>query len=979
MIKKIYCCILVLCTLVSVFALPVIAAESAETTIDHSADIARGEELGFGDFIDVEAYANNAGNPGYDSLTALRIDTPEIVKFQLESGEYRYSWVIPIYFYNPNKALFETSCPEGASQVILDSCFAWVKDDDDTEEQLYSMALSFPDDEVDIWAGYQEFDDMFFKASITGLVDHPSSTLTVSDLTYYVNNLRLGGRVDGSYNDFEIEIDKTMKVSGIDHKIDLTKPDYDLSAFFGTDVKDVAAQYPANEDGNITMAYLYEREYGTKDYGLYLYLYNPAGVELVSLGYSKQGKPVYASAKMSFGSTLVLQDFTLVSGSETLLKLKCVSDLNVGYNLSIRDYYISDINIRVREDNEKTDYVVDCEAHYEYSESPLKDVEKRQFEYSYKSPNNINLGKSFCGDDENDVYEILISFDTANDFNLSTSSGTIKGLSWSDEYKCYVASTGSSFYEMIDKDGYLETIILTYNSDFPGIDAEPITATVFLSSSAMGMVKQEVVWEFGFCGYKSLGRVSATNITTLMSDETTVSDNTNKYVRSDVKGEISIKCDSTFYRINSSASGTAYQQTLSTVGFALDSSYFNVDDLDITNDFYLDFIHFTYRGGYLKPAFVTTDCNFLAENGFLPGSSRVQLYNGYYIYSGVDTVTGSGFTTFYPDIWFGPVPEPGLAYGYSPDKQYYYIPFIFMVQHEGDFEDFEYVLTQDEIETVLEKFSEGQIFDGEVTPVDKTITFKDKTELLSYRDATFEEVSSSLGFFAALWHKLCGMDDTVMESIGSINCIEMIVPDDYSLILLMSDEEFSSTYLVALNEAGDIKSKVLDALLKNQVYTFLRFDAYDYYAADATVAGLEHNGDAFIFQEKYYKDFDIIELGISNEQETLVYTVKMDPIDILAGVTAPDEITKDDVTTPGEYIKNELGPSWDDFLKNLEKLGKILAIVAGAAVVVALVIGGVRLVVYIRNARTLNKMRRQMKDKRRNKAKEKDKHRNKRK
>ena len=975
MIKKAFSCILVLCTLVSVFALPVIAAESAETTIDRSADIARGEELGFGDFIDVETYANNAGTPGYDSLTALRIDTPEIVKYELSSGEYRYSWVIPIYFYNPSKVSFETSWYEGATEVSLDG-YAYVKDDDDTEVSTYSLSLLYPDDEFEDWAGYQSFDDMFFKASISGLINNPSGTLTAKDLIYYVQKLEIGGRVDSIYTPFEIEIDKTMKVSGIDHKIDLTKPDYDLSAFFGTDVKDVAAQYPANEDGNITMAYLYEREYGTKDYGLYLYLYNPAGVELVSLGYSKQGKPVYASAKMSFGSTLVLQDFTLVSASKTLLKLKCVSDLNVGYDLAIRDYYISDINIRVREDNEKTDYVLDCEAHYEYSESPLTDVEKRQFEYSYKSPDNINLGKSFCGDNANDVYEILIYFDIAKDFELSTTSGILKGLAWNDEYGCYAASTGSSFYEMIDEDGYLETIVLICNSDFPGIDVDPITATVFLSSSAMGMVKQEVVWEFGFCGYKSLGRVSATNITTLMSDETTVSDNTNKYVRSDVKGEISIKCDSTFYRINSSASGTAYQQTLSTVGFALDSSYFNVDDLDVTNDFYLDFIHFTYRGGYLKPAFVTTDCNFLAENGFLPGSSRVQLYNGYYIYSGVDTVTGSGFTTFYPDIWFGPVPEPGLAYGYSPDKQYNYIPFIFMVQHEGDFEDFEYVLTQDEIETVLEKFSEGQIFDGEVTPVDKTITFKDKTELLSYRDATFNEVSSSLGFFSALLHKLCGMDDTVMESIGSINCIEMIVPDDYSTILLMSDEEFSSTYLVALNEAGDIKSKVLDALLKNQVYTFLRFDTYDYYAADATVAGLEHNGDAFIFQEKYYKDFDIIELGISNEQETVVYTVKMDPIDFLAGGTSPDVTTKDDVTTPGEYIKNELGPSWDDFLKNLEKFGKIAAIVAGAVAVIALVIGGVRLVIYVRNARALNKMRKQInkKDKqRKRKRKTKDK------
>lgn len=959
MIKKIYSCILVLCTLVSVFALPVLAADSAETTIDRSADIARGEELGFSDFIDVEAYANNAGNPGYDSLTVLRIDIPEVVETINEDGDYFYQWRIPVYFYNPQQLNFFVS-DLNLNHIISDSSVA-IQDADDSSLSTYFLHFDYLDSEREAHAGYEYMANfMFFKATVKG--HYESSSLLESDEgTYYFDSIVLNAGKDlGSFNRFNIPIDKTIKLEGIDYKIDLTKPDYDLSAFFGTDVKDVAAQYPANDDGNITMAYLYEREYGTKDYGLYLYLYNPAGLELVSLGYSKQGKPVYASAKMSFGSTLQVNDFALISASKTLLKLKCVSDLNVGYDLAIRDYYISDINIRVREDNEKTDYVVDCEAHYEYSESPLTDVEKRQFEYVYRI-SDVIIGDLF---DESD-YEFCIFADTDNDYSLYVSEGgklvPAPGLVWQDELSRYFASPsieGSSISELIDT-GHLKTIFLKHNSDFPGISASALSGTIFKRSDAIrDGVLDKLEITFDFVGFSSIGRLEAEASPVLLSNSAETSSSI--HMRSDVKGEISIKCDSTFYRINSSASGTAYQQTLSTVGFALDSSYFNVDDLDVTNDFYLDFVHFTYRGGYLKPAFVTTDCNFLAENGFLPGSSRVQLYNGYYIYSGVDTVTGNGFTTFYPDIWFGPVPEPGLAYGYSPDKQYNYIPFIFMVQHEGDFEDFEYVLTQDEIETVLEKFSEGQIFDGEVTPVDKTITFKDKTELLSYRDATFNEVSSSLGFFSALLHKLCGMDDTVMESIGSINCIEMIVPDDYSSILLMSDEEFSSTYLVALNEAGDIKSKVLDALLNNQVYTFLRFDAYDYYAADATVAGLEHNGDAFIFQEKYYKDFDIIELGISNEQETVVYTVKMDPIDFLAGGTSPDVTTKDDVTTPGEYIKNELGPSWEEFLKNLEKFGKIAAIVAGAVAVIALVIGGVRLVIYVRNARTLNKMRKQI-------------------
>jgi len=292
MLKKIVCFILALCTLVSLLAVPVLAAEDAESAIDRSADIARGEELGFGDFIDVEMYATNAGIPGFDSLTALRIDTPEIVKYQLPSGEYNYSWVIPIYFYNPDKISFDTEFFEWDDGVRLDG-FAYVKDDDDTEVSSYSLSLSYPDDEFDDWTGYQSFDDMFFKACIYGSINNPLDTLTKNDLTYYVEKLSIGGRVDSIYTPFEIEINKTMKASGLDHKIDLTKPDYDLSTFFDVDQKDIAVQYPADKDGEISLAYVYEREYGTEDYSLYLYLYNPVGAKLLSLGYSKQGKPVY--------------------------------------------------------------------------------------------------------------------------------------------------------------------------------------------------------------------------------------------------------------------------------------------------------------------------------------------------------------------------------------------------------------------------------------------------------------------------------------------------------------------------------------------------------------------------------------------------------------------------------------------------------------------------------------------------------------
>ena len=968
--KRILCFVLAICVFFSVFVIPVFASETGINRSDYSTDVARGKELGFDKFIDVETYACMAGTVGYDTLKALRIDTPEIVKFQLPTGEYRYSWVISIYFYNPNKVIFSTGYDEGDVSCPLDFCYAWVKADSDSDVYAYDMGLSYPDGEGLDWMGEHELDDVFFKASISGLAG--SHDLIAEELTFYVKSLKLGGWVNSEYTDFEIEIDKTMQLEGIDHKMDYTTPYYDLSAFYDVDIDDIKSMYPANEDGEPSIAYLYEREYGTDNYGLYLYLYNPTGAELASYSRTYKGKYVYATAYMNFGGyTISSYDFTLVSSSATMVKLKCLSELPVADGLEIRDYYISNISFQTYSDSNIEKNLIADKAHYEYCESPLTDVEKLQFEYSAVI-DALYLGKDF---DKGISYDIHLFFDTDKEICIYTENNNelapLTGFKWDNEIGGYVCSSsveGTSLDGLIKDNGCLKPIIVSYLSDFPTGAPDIMSCKVFLNSFYLvDGVNQELNLSLSMKGFTPIGRSVQTSAVTYIDSEAESGSAKSKYMRSDLKQELEIKCDSTFYRLNSSDSGTLYQKTLTTVGFALDASYFHLDDLEVENDCYLDFINCTYREGYLKPAFVTTDGSFISANRFLPGASRVYLYSGYIYTSGdisYDVIADDeGYTIILPYIWFGSVPDSTSAYEYAPSKQYDYVPFVFMVEHEGDFEDFEYVLTQEEIEAVLKKFSEEYIFDGDVVPVDKTITFKDKTELLSYRDATFDQVKSDFGFFSALWHKWFGMDDTVMESIGNINCIEMILPDEYLSILDMSDEEFSSTYLVALNEAADMKAKVLDALSKNQVYTFLRFDTYDYYAADATVEGLEHNGDAFIFQEKYYKDFDIIELGISNEQETVVYNVKMDPINIMAGATTPDPVVKDDIVNPGEYIEENFDGWWRNFVEVLKRIGKVAVIITGVVLLAALIFGIVRLVIYIRNTRTLNKMRRQIKDK----------------
>ena len=442
-INRFLSAILILCISMSAFAISAFATEPRDASADVSAEVSRGNELGFGDFIDVEKYAKNAGYPGYDSLTVLRIDTPRVFDYDASGGGFKTNWAIDIYFYNPNRISFNSEYDPFADSYIKLDGFAYVKDGDDDEINNYSLGLSVPDDEFADWDGWNTFDDLFFKASIVG--DYFDSF--VHDPVYYVESIEI---YDSSFEEYVINIDQTMELQGIDYKLDVTTPEYDLSTFFDVEEKDIKMQYSASDDGELTLAYLYEREYGTKDYALYIYLHNPSGYSFVSLGYSYQGVPVHATIQMSFGSTVITQPFTLVKSSDTMLKLKSIGAINVPTNLDIRDYYIGDINVRVRENNKNENHLIECQGHYEYSEEPLTDVEKRQFEYGYRS-RSIYLGKDFCGDDANDVYEFLLFFDNANDFQLSTTSGPVECLVWNEEYGCYAASTGSSFFELIDE------------------------------------------------------------------------------------------------------------------------------------------------------------------------------------------------------------------------------------------------------------------------------------------------------------------------------------------------------------------------------------------------------------------------------------------------------------------------------------------------------------------------------------------------
>ena len=104
MIKKFISILLVFSFAFSI--LTIFSSASDETEKD--ALIKEGEAKGFGKFIDVEKYVENAGKPSFDKFSLIAIDTPYLRKS--EDGitgadgniTYSYQWAIPLYFYNPS-------------------------------------------------------------------------------------------------------------------------------------------------------------------------------------------------------------------------------------------------------------------------------------------------------------------------------------------------------------------------------------------------------------------------------------------------------------------------------------------------------------------------------------------------------------------------------------------------------------------------------------------------------------------------------------------------------------------------------------------------------------------------------------------------------------------------------------------------------------------------------------------------------------
>ena len=339
---------------------------------DKEALISAAETVGFGKFIDIEEYVENAGKPNYDTFTLIAIDVPSLAKEEdgISNGDgnilYEYTWRIPVYFYNPLHESFY--CNEFS--MVLGDGYARVKDFDDLSFNGYS--LTYPQE-----PGYDSVDDMFIAATIVGTFNLGDENL--ENQFYDISSVCIG--------DYKFNINRTIGFSDLDETINFTGPLGDLSRFTNTDRGDLLDKFPSNANDTPHIAYFYESNYNSENFNYFLYIYDPSN--------KIKGGPV--SVEIYVDNIYKSFLFDYLCTEDQIVKYKIRSPLRISSG-EIRDYYITSVS--------GVSFDISTKTHYQFSESSLNNVNNGLF-YGNFQPYIIT-------DDLQEGDELLVSFDQNN-------------------------------------------------------------------------------------------------------------------------------------------------------------------------------------------------------------------------------------------------------------------------------------------------------------------------------------------------------------------------------------------------------------------------------------------------------------------------------------------------------------------------------------------------------------------------------------
>ena len=652
--------------------------------------------------------------------------------------------------------------------------------------------------------------------------------------------------------------------------VDTSSPVRDFEIMFDKTTSEILQTYPKDSSfvDSSQIIEAYELGYDTEDYSFYIYVYSPSGIPANELSFS-----FYVDEEYIPFST------EKISSEHTLSKFKVNLDATFrGKNFVFepymreveRNYYINDVYI----DNI---HYEDAMHHFRFSNI---EMESDPIEFVYSSSELIltlddpkfNSIKFYCEDSR---------FSKINTLPIEHTNYT------DDNY--IVSRRGDlSFQIIFSFDGNRIVIPrVVFYSNFPLSGAFINRVTLKTDRDELSEV------------YVHLSNYHKDDAGIFNFRNTSNSSEKALYYKSSSKNVQKISCGHTGYRLNSSAVGKEFYDTLTSVYFSLPKDMLEMDDFVTYNDRYISFMDYTYNYGWLYPSFVVSIKDNKNAANDLFEHLKAAFENNYYVGSDLhDLMTLDGITISHrTNLLLGDLDAVNesnsiLSTDYSlfPNGiQTKNTGFIFSV--DGELGKFEYLVDGKTILEAIENEPSQRVTN--LTHLDGTLRFDDKFNLLSYNDCSFETLSRDLGSSLSAWFEITfGSGFEVQDSIKDISAIVILDSNDMLDALSMTEEKFSNTYLVNPKDVKDIKEQITSAYLANKVFVFSRFDTYQYFASDLYIGTKSAPEDAYVFYEKLYFDFDILKLGVTNASDTVVYEIDMDPIDIVVGSTSPFPIEK---------------------------------------------------------------------------------------
>ncbi|MBP3308248.1 MAG: hypothetical protein J6L90_02290 [Clostridia bacterium] len=349
----------------------------------------------------------------------------------------------------------------------------------------------------------------------------------------------------------------------------------------------------------------------------------------------------------------------------------------------------------------------------------------------------------------------------------------------------------------------------------------------------------------------------------------------------------------TSYRLNSSITGEGYYQTLSSVYFSIPESYFELDDMNFLNDREITRINGSYYWAFTNPGVITNNHDYY-----------VKLYK--------DLIDGNIDSTYLntDKIAVGPG-NYIISDGIVPENTYRTLSYLYESPWRGgrstETEEFIKVpIDKKTIKTLLA--NSASPFSSEFQKKDFEFTPKDVFELVSRKEMTFEQFYLNYGLFNAFWRFLFGESSDVMNSLKNIKLFVSLSGEELNDAINLPEEKFIETYLINQYDYKDVVSKMKTSYDNGEVFILFRYDTYDYYCDYIEVNNMVKMDDAYLVIDKFYKDFEIMEMELSNFYSSKVYQIDMKPISIISGVWGADPFDpEEDLNTPSESINKGEG------------------------------------------------------------------------